>query len=186
MRIINNKMSIIIFLLILVLCVSVINSNQLNDQVERLETVVIMEEFSQLARKWRNFNNFTKELVLEVQAEGTLNSIQVNGYRELGLPQASVILESSNLNLKSEYRPFIIQFNKEFNMLYDRFFRRLPDLTVNELEHIHRILEAEYVKFINSGDWVLDQDGKNTVLSFEMNVLDEVLKEIIEIKNQLE
>lgn|GEM_PF-3610816 len=187
MKISKNLLSGIIIVLIFGLSISIISRSQLIKKVENLEKAIIMGEFSQLAKDWRNFNNFTKELAIEMrEVQNPLNPHQIKGSKELGLPKASVILESRSLIIDSEYRHFINQFNQEFNVLYDRFFRSLPNSTADEIDAIYRAMDATYIKFISSGIWTLDQEGKNTIISFDMDALSEVLNEIIAIKNQLE
>lgn len=103
----NNWIKVLLVLSLLsntIFIYVVFNSKTNKDnQEELLKNAIIINEFSERAKEWRNFNDFIKELSKQEEDSFPVLEKQSDMYWELAKPMQSVILKSTHYVSKNEF-----------------------------------------------------------------------------------
>lgn len=190
-----------IILLLLSLIFNVFQFYQyLNEQDERIliEKSLLMNEFSDRAEKWRNFNQFIFKILEEEDINYPINKQQSDIYYELAKHEVSILQNQTNsvgsLAISpyyGEYAQFISEFDQEFEAIVQRFYSKLPLLNREQLIKLSNEIEGVYKFYMNDaiGEFGSGSSGSVMVsVMFEPDIkkLDKVIDELSSIRKSLE
>jgi hypothetical protein len=171
-----------------------------NEQDERIliEKSLLMNEFSDRAEKWRNFNQFVIQILHKDNINYPINKQRSDIYYELAKHEMSVIQKQTN-NVSgfaitpnySDYAQFISEFDIIFEGLVQRFNSKLPLMEREQLVKLSNKLEESYKLYMNDavGEFGSGTNGSVMVsVTFEPDVktLDKVIDELLSIRKSLE
>jgi hypothetical protein len=168
-------------------------SNERNERI-MIEKSLLMNEFSDRAEKWRNFNQFVIQILHEDDINYPISKQQSDIYYELAKHEMSVIQKQTNSvgvfaisPSYSEYNQFISEFDQVFEAIVQRFNGKLPLLNGEQLIELSNELEESYKLFMNDGVGEFGTSSNGSVM-FEPDVktLDKVIERLSSIQKNLE
>ncbi|MFD1738845.1 hypothetical protein ACFSCX_20210 [Bacillus salitolerans] len=163
-----------------------------------VEKSMLMNEFSDRAEKWRNFNQFISKILQEKNINYPISKQQSDMYFELAKHEMSLILkQTSNVGSFAisdhyiEYAQFISEFDRQFKTLVQRFNGKLPIMKREQLVELSNSLEKSYKLYMNVGVGRFGASSKGSVMFeviFEPNIeiLDKVIDELSSIRKEIE
>lgn len=192
-----NKARVITAMLILSILLNAFLLKAYSDgqshQIE-LEKAIIMNEFSERAKEWRNFKTFVSKLAEKEDEHFPISEKQSNLYWELATPMKSVIMKvTDKVNPEyisyNEYLIFINKFDLEYKAIVDSFQTKLPSMSKEEVITFANQLDETYNFFMGEamGQWSVG-GGPNLDIRFEPQVeqLNQVTEELALINKELE
>lgn len=194
----NNKalMALLILLIVSLLFNGLLLKGYIDKKKNKIEIEkgLIMNEFSQRTKEWRNFNKFLRELKELSEEQFPINKEQSNFYWSLTIPEESVIMKSTkyldeaHYISNNDYLRFISEFDYEYEWIVDLFRNKLPRMNRDQVKGISSRLDKTYKKYMNEGigEWGINRP--NLYIDFEpnMEVLEEVIKELDLIRDYLD
>ena len=168
-------------------------SNEQNERI-MMEKSLLMNEFSDRAEKWRNFNQFVIQILHEDDINYPISKQQSDIYYELAKHEMSVIQKQTNsisgfaISLSySDYAQFISEFDQVFEALVQRFNSKLPLLNREQLVELSNELEESYKLFINDavGEFGTSSNG-SVMFEPDVKTLDKVIDKLSSFQKHLE
>ncbi|WP_156289530.1 hypothetical protein [Oceanobacillus salinisoli] len=190
-----NKVRVIVILLILSLIVNGVQfylyENKQSESID-LEKVIIINEFSERAKNWRNFNQFIDNLSQKEKLDSPISQLQSDLYWELAKHNQSIILkgtkyvsDNAEYSNYSDYLQFINDFDREYEAIINRFKTKITLMNNEQLVKLSSDLDVVYKLYINDG---IGEFSIGENIQFEPNkeILSKVINELILIKEDLE
>ncbi|KAB3530922.1 hypothetical protein F8154_13460 [Alkaliphilus pronyensis] len=192
-----NKRKALTVLLILLIVVNIFIINDYYDiQMEKtqLEKAIIMNEFSERAKAWRNFIQFTGNLSSKKEKYFPIAEEESKIHWELAKPMESIIVKvtdkvNPNYSSYSEYLMFLEKFDLEYEAIINLFKLKLPSMSKDQVISFSSQLDEAYSFFIGEaiGEWTVGGDGYLDI-KFEpaKDKLNLVIEMMILIKEEIE
>ncbi|MCC5910096.1 MAG: hypothetical protein JJT76_06630 [Clostridiaceae bacterium] len=192
-----ERIKIITTLLILSLVLNIfLVKNYFDEQSEKveLEKVIIMNEFSQRAKEWRNLTQFVTNLSASNDIDFPISEEESDLYWELATPMKSVIMKTTDkVNpihpLYNEYVAFLIEFDLKYEAIINRFKSKLPLMSKAQLINFSNQLEEGYSLFIGDAmghHWSIRTDKLDINFEPQKYKLDQVIEKLTLIREELE
>ncbi|WP_044022215.1 hypothetical protein [Bacillus sp. SG-1] len=184
-----KKLSIKVFLILslisnCVLGILLFNTNTyLEKQETLLENAIVINEFSERAKEWRNFNDFIREL--SRSGSFPVSDSQSDVYWELAKPMESVVLKSTDYVLDHEHSSFILTFDETFEDIIDTFKEKLPLINQEQLIETSKALDDAYRDLVGKGEWGISLPDTMITMNFQQENLDSVIEKLNSIHFQL-
>ena len=164
-----------------------------SDKVE-IEKVIIMNEFSDRAKEWRNFLQFVSNLPAKSIEDFPISKEESNLYWELAKSDESVIMKVSDkvdayYSSYNEYMEFFTKFDIEYRKIVTLFKSKLPLMNKEDLITFSSSLNKSYDLFIREaiGNWSRG-NGNKLDINFEpqKEKLNQVIEELTLVVEELE
>ncbi|KGX89479.1 hypothetical protein [Pontibacillus marinus] len=156
------------------------------NQEELLKNAIIINEFSERAKEWRNFNGFIKDLSKQEMDSFPVSEKQANMYWELANPMESVVSKSTEYILKNEYSSFIISFDKKYEDVINAFKEKLPLMKKEQVISLEKKMDEAYKNFIGKGEWSIRQPQTKINIDFKKENLNLVIEQLTSIDKKLQ
>lgn len=185
-----KKLSIVVLLILslisnCVLIIKIFNTNTYMEKQETLlENALVINEFSERAKEWRNFNDFIREL--PKSGSFPVSESQSEVYWELAKPMESVVLKSTDYVLDNEFTSFIFSYDKTYKDMINTFKEKLPLMNQKQLIEMSKALDDAYRDFVGKGEWVISVPDTKINVDFQKEDLDSVIEKLNSIHLQLQ
>jgi hypothetical protein len=166
-----------------------------SNQIE-LEKAILMNEYSERAKEWLKFTSFLKTLLRIDDKHFPISEEQSRLYGILATPAEPVYIPKVTHNIRADYElyndysRFIIEFDREYAAIVNRFKSKSPLMDKDQLLALINRLDETYDLFMDKavGDWRVSRTGKKFDIRFEpqKEILDEVIQELMLIHEELE
>lgn len=191
-----EKSKAIAFLLILLLGLNIFLAKVYFDaQSERveIEKAIIMNEFSERTKEWRNFMQFVAILSASNEEDFPIAEEEANLYWELAKPMESVIMKVTDkvypkYPLYNEYLVFLTEFDLKYEATINRFKSKLPLMSKAQLITFSNQMEEGYSLFIKEaiGEWSVSYDKLDINFEPQKYKLNQVIEKLALINQELE
>lgn len=167
--------------------------DQQSNKIE-IEKAIIMNEFSERTKEWRNFNSFLRQLTELGEEQFPFTKEQSNLYWELVVPMESVVMKASSYIRETDYssfddyQTFINQFDHEYKAIVTGFKSRLPLMNIDQLLELSSQLDETYNMYMGEAlvDWGIGSPEFYVVFEPEKEKLEEVINELKLVREYLE
>ena len=161
--------------------------------IER-EKVIIMNEFSERAKEWRNFTQFVNRLSEKENEHFPIKKEESDLYWELAKPMESIIMKTTDqldadYDLYGNYVDFFIKYDVAYSAIINLFKSRLPLMKRDQMLRLSTQLDESYDLFIREaiGDWsVSGQSRLDIHFEPKEEKLNLVIQKLAAMKEEIE